>query len=391
MVAMSDKDWDPALDPAYNPNLNTNDSVAPDVQNDINTAISQKGTLSAADLASALSKTLPAGSKLNITTDTPSSKTKTVNKVFTKFDVDNDVVVSQRVYTEGVFPGYTGVLTSASIYTSSLQQASTSETKNYFLTVTDGSGTGSNELFDIVYADSGSSTIEQKAMYFQMSNILLSNPTDKFQFGSSNVDSIFVIGFKREQFKETLDPGNWQLTLTSGSTTIHLIDDSAATGSLTKTSSGDKYSVYSGSIADGVVGSTELGNVYTDLGLIVLNGDYITGSFSNITDESTKNTYHSAFFNNISEIRGRSEELLKEANFFCRLYNRDYNYSNNPTFLTGSYGDLRISDFTNTPRVYVTTIGLYNDNNELIATARLNSPIEKTFSKEAIVTVKLSY
>jgi len=314
------------------------------------------------------------------------------SKIYTKFNPNTDIVVSQRVYTEGIFPGYLGTMSGSILYTSSIQQSGSSNTKNYFLTVTD-SGSGGNEIFDIVYADNNSlAPDEQKAMYSQLANLLLSDPTANFTFGSGDTEtnSIFAISFKRSMFKESLDAENWEIQFVSGALNRIYTDNSGATGA-TVSNVGKVYSVVSGSVANGAYDTTEVGNVYVDLGIIVFEGTAFTGSYNNITDESDETTYHSAFFNNIDHITARSSEDLKESNFFVRLMNRDYNYTNNPTFLTGSEGEIKFSAFKNDPKVYPTTVGLYNDQNELIATARLSSPVQKSFSKEAVITCKLSY
>ena len=48
-------------------------------------------------------------------------------------------------------------------------------------------------------------------------------------------------------------------------------------------------------------------------------------------------------------------------------------------------------DFINNPQVYITTIGLYNDTNQLLAVAKLSRPLAKDFTKEALVRVKLDF
>jgi hypothetical protein len=87
----------------------------------------------------------------------------------------------------------------------------------------------------------------------------------------------------------------------------------------------------------------------------------------------------------------RSAEIISSNHYFLRLNNREFNYSNNPTFATGSNGQLANQDFENDPKVYVTTVGLYNASNELLAVAKLSRPLEKSFSKEALLRVRLDF
>jgi hypothetical protein len=74
-----------------------------------------------------------------------------------------------------------------------------------------------------------------------------------------------------------------------------------------------------------------------------------------------------------------------------RLNNREFNYSNNPTFATGSNGQILNTDFERDPKAFVTTVGLYSDANELLAVAKLSRPLEKSFSKEALLRVRLDF
>lgn len=104
----------------------------------------------------------------------------------------------------------------------------------------------------------------------------------------------------------------------------------------------------------------------------------------------------------------RSTELVPSKHYFIRIKNTDFNYSNNPSFIynldeakqkaktdlrTREYwfGRVRHENFTHDPKVYITTIGLYNENNDLVAVAKLSNPILKSFDSEALVKVKLDF
>ena len=76
---------------------------------------------------------------------------------------------------------------------------------------------------------------------------------------------------------------------------------------------------------------------------------------------------------------------------FIRPRSSEFNYSENPSFISGSTGEVIYSDFINNPQVYITTVGLYNDNNELLAVAKLSRPLVKDFTKESLVRVKLDF
>jgi hypothetical protein len=77
--------------------------------------------------------------------------------------------------------------------------------------------------------------------------------------------------------------------------------------------------------------------------------------------------------------------------FYVRLRNREYNYSNNPTFRNPDNNTLIQADFKTNPKVYPTTIGLYNDRNECLAVAKLSKPLPKSYSEEALIKVRLDF
>jgi hypothetical protein len=109
-----------------------------------------------------------------------------------------------------------------------------------------------------------------------------------------------------------------------------------------------------------------------------------------------------------ANFKSRSSEFIPSKHYFIRVRNTDFNYSNNPTFVyqnqeatrksieTNSdknywLGRVRFNDFVNDPRTYITTVGLYNENNELVAVAKLSVPILKTFDTETLIKVKLDF
>ena len=93
----------------------------------------------------------------------------------------------------------------------------------------------------------------------------------------------------------------------------------------------------------------------------------------------------------------RKSEYVPARHYFIRIKNRDFNYSNNPTYVydgtdgTHAKGTIRNTDFVNDPRTYITTVGLYNDNNELVAVAKLSRPAIKTFDTELLIKTRLDF
>lgn len=91
------------------------------------------------------------------------------------------------------------------------------------------------------------------------------------------------------------------------------------------------------------------------------------------------------------DFKARSAETISSTHYFIRLRNKEYNYSNNPTFYNSANGSLINADFRNDPKVYITTVGLYNDANELLAVAKLSQPVRKSFDEEILLRVRLDF
>jgi hypothetical protein len=87
----------------------------------------------------------------------------------------------------------------------------------------------------------------------------------------------------------------------------------------------------------------------------------------------------------------RNSEKVTSTHYFVRIKNAEYNFSNNPSYVTGSVGELSQTTFVNDPKTYITTVGLYNDSQELLAVAKLSKPLLKSFSRESLIRVKLDF
>ncbi len=109
----------------------------------------------------------------------------------------------------------------------------------------------------------------------------------------------------------------------------------------------------------------------------VLTGSAISSSADNI-----RTRMYNLQFNNTVE--------LNSTVYFCRINHGEYNYSSNPTYLSGS--KIRVkTKTTDVPVSYITTVGLYNDNNELMAVSKLSEPLKKSPDTEFTIRVRLDY
>ena len=330
-------------------------------------------------------------------------------KVYTAFTVEDVVEGNTQRVTRGLWSGNVGELTS--FFTSSYQSATQ---KQYYHEIYNGDPTDSTSesQFSVAYghyAGSGSSNdgsnedSPSNAMYSQFQQVLLPSNQTRFTFGDVTQDDVYVISINRARIKDKLDPGNWELVL-SGSTgeTLRLIDNSGDTNQLGN-SNKNKYNVVSGSLTDGVLTETEVfGEVYPQFGVIVLSAAALDASASlgTIRTSNTDAQNHNKLFTSISGaafensangFQARSEEEVKSTFFFVRAKNGEYNYSNNPSYVTGSNGKLRQQTFVGDPKSYITSVGLYNNDNELLAIAKLSKPLLKSFSNEILIKVKLDF
>ena len=255
---------------------------------------------------------------------------------------------------------------------------------------------------------SGASTQDKspsKAVYTAFANQLLANGVDKFTNNSVSVDQAYFICVNRNRFKEKMNPNGWQLDLWLGGTDeTKLIDDSRYNAA-SSVNGNRVYNVISGSLATGQSTTTDnFGLFYPDLGILMLDQhkiDTVNGTLGdpiadNLCAAGTHTDQLSAFFNAANKatygrnFQGRAEEDISSTHYFVRCKNSEYNFTNNPTFST-AVGNIHNASMVGDPTTYITTVGLYNDENELVATAKLSKPLAKNFSREATIRVKLDY
>jgi hypothetical protein len=86
----------------------------------------------------------------------------------------------------------------------------------------------------------------------------------------------------------------------------------------------------------------------------------------------------------------QSQEVVSSRYFFTRVKNSEFNYTTNPSIIDAN-GNLLYTTLIDNPQTFITTVGMYNDNNELLAVAKLSKPLTKDFTKEALIRIKLDY
>jgi hypothetical protein len=254
-----------------------------------------------------------------------------------------------------------------------------------------------------------------KAVYQQYRNLLLSPGDTLFTIDDSTAGetgSVFI-NINRQRFKERIDPGNWEIRLKhpliNSDVLVTLTDNSAIT-SPTLGDSGAIYKIVTGSMGTTDASADHYGWLYPDMGMMMIsarklkmpaeiNYCWCPGGAGGTDISSTGNinpqipTMVGAFTGSTGPgaFIARSSERIYSTHYFIRLKNNEYNFSNNPSFTSGSQGEFAHPTMYKDPSVYITTVGLYNDRNELLAIAKLSKPLLKSFTREALIRVKLEF
>ena len=351
-----------------------------------------------------------------------------VYKRFGEFDTIQGKV---ETITSGLWSGDTGSL--STFFTSSTQ---TEASLNYYTNVFDTNDSSATVQYAVAFGNkygSGStslgnddsSTQATKATYAQYRLMLLEEADGMFSFASSSAtpvdsDDIYVINVARARYKETMDPGNMEFKLSGSNGIMSFIDDSGKKFSDTVGKAGRVFNIVSGSLnlgtenpatiaenySTGEAAGQGFGLFYPDQGLIVLNPLAIKATVGDSIDSGSiggaelykgfeREGRNQFLLHNMlkggGDFQARRVENVSTSHYFVRAQNREFNFSNNPTFITGSDGSFKETSFETNPKTYITAIGLMNDANEILAVAKTSQPIEKSFDKEVLIKVKLDF
>jgi len=312
-----------------------------------------------------------------------------------------------------------------------------------------------NHIFDITVglangaASSGSSTTQNSKkvnIYNQMAQYLVgydqtgsikkfTMPTD-----SSIMDSCYFVPFARLLTKDEVKKGSFTFELSVSGTTaftengsifsdrVKLTDTSGSNGYYVDSPAGE-YGVLFASTSAGseaLLNSETLGSAATNpaVGLVYYQAGIAAVSASIFNEASAAGVLDSTVFvnnpkivdlgdattlgfdaavtgatisqmadglrNRIYNISYNNTTELNSTIYFCRVGHNDFNYSSNPTYLSSS--QLRVKTrASDTPVSYITTVGLYSADNELLAVAKLSEPLKKDPTNEITLRVRLDY
>ena len=336
-----------------------------------------------------------------------------------------DIVLSSEAVTTPIWSGEgVGIATMSTFVTSSVQELGLSG--DYYLdiyqedspivefacTFADKYGKGAFPYNAAVPENTPTRTI-----FGQYRSLVLGDEESDFYFGGNEgTDSVsssffWAINIDRARYKESLMPGTLVLNLSGSSSDLILVDDSTIQGNARYLDSGRVYNIVEGKIATASPSDNPVyypdpdkpksyGYFLPDIGVLLLDGlslisagvvlDPTFWSGGQISPDATMSTCIMAFIRRIKSFTLQTKETVTSNYIFIRVKNSEFNYPMNPSNIT-STGELRYRVMVNSPETYITSIGLYNSNNDLVAVAKLSRPLPKNFTKEALIRIKLDY
>ena len=298
-----------------------------------------------------------------------------------------------------------------------------------------------NHIFDITFgyssaasASANTQNAKKLNIYNQMAQVLVGYDSGsnirKFDSdgmvddnGAGTMDYCFFLNFSRLLTKDEIKKNSFRLalynsgTLTEHATTgfqaqVKTIGDYNSANQFRTSPAGDYGLIFTASSTTGYPENSSVGLVFYQAGIAVLTSSLFggvdddaaggrtefgvfpddEGSRSIVTAQtgSTIETLSKSLRKRLIDIDFNNTIELNSAIYFCRINHNEFNYSSNPTYVSGS--KLVVKDNVNDlPLTYITSIGLYSPDNELLAVAKLSEPIRKDPNTELTLRVRLDY
>ena len=194
-----------------------------------------------------------------------------------------------------------------------------------------------------------------------------------FPTGSGADGDVSIISIPAKLFGENIVPYTFETTYTSsGGLGFKITDDGE--GNLVVVSITGSAGYGSGAYGSAVYGA-EGGNVGQVVGQIFYSHGiavFTTSSMAALGSEMSASLLN---LDNL-EVKFSSSLRIYEHQYKCLISENEFLFSLNPTLLSGSLNDVYYDFVTGsvfTP--YVTTVGLYNEQNELLLTGKLSFPV----------------
>lgn len=295
-----------------------------------------------------------------------------------------------------------------------------SSSANHVFDITVGVGAGS-----ALTVESDAQATKKLNIYNQMAQVLVGyDHTGSIQAfdedgdilaGGNKINDAVFLNFARLLTKDEIKKGTFALTLGVTSSfaedgtvfddRILIQDTSGSDGYLVNSPVGEYGVLYATNDTNSPLNGDEAkcGLIFYQAGVCVLTSSVFQGLLDNdcemnsdledmeaILTGSTIPNIANALRTRIYNLQFNNTVELNSSVYFCRINHNEFNYSTNPTYLSGS--KIRVkTQASDLPVSYITTVGLYNDNNELLATAKLSEPLKKTSDTEFTIRVRLDY
>jgi len=248
---------------------------------------------------------------------------------------------------------------------------------------------------DASNGDQNALAISTTAVYNQLAGFFFPSQSGipKSDDTSSTAPGVRIVDISRPTLEDRIKPGSITAhVLTTGAEAInsYVYNDLLATGQLSSLYPiGELRGPLTTSLSANVVGT-----VFYDYGVMMFHGN----DASNGIDYTSKLAGSSSGFhlNSLSAeeflttaVDFKTEKYVKNGQYFCHVYNKEANFSTNPTF--GNASGSVYSNLTGNPTTFITTIGLLNDGGEILAVAKVAPVVKKDFNSEAVFKINLEY
>lgn len=281
-----------------------------------------------------------------------------------------------------------------------------------------------NHIFDITVGLSPNSALSSSAnqqnakkinVYNQMAQVLAGNDVNGniLEFdqdgdilaGGAKLQEVFFMNFSRLLVKDEIKKDSFRLALGTGSFatpfdgTLKAVGDYGAQNEYRVNSPAGEYGIlYTSSVGIDPSGSSGVGLLFYQAGIAVLTASLFvgatmtgsTGDVSNLLQTSSMEVAANSLRRRIDDIDFNNTTELNSTIYFCRLNHNEFNYSSNPTYLSSSKIVVKNTQLDN-PVAYITSVGLYSADNELLAVAKLSEPLKKDPANEMILRVRLDF
>tara|TARA_Y100000592_G_C5389438_1_gene277500 strand:- start:191 stop:973 length:783 start_codon:yes stop_codon:yes gene_type:complete len=236
--------------------------------------------------------------------------------------------------------------------------------------------------------------------------------------GGAKIGAAVFINLSRLLVKDEIKKGSFSLTMGTnatfatpfGSGQSVTFSDFGAQDSYLINSPAGEYGILYTSNADATNKVKQNGLIFYQAGVVVLpltSGSLFNGAnpatisshdwkdanteLDDVLKAGTMDEFADGFIRRIKNLEFNNTTELNSTIYFCRASHNEFNYSSNTTYLKDSKIQVKANDLMMPPRSYITTVGLYSADNELLAVAKMSEPLRKDPSSEVTLRVRLDY